>query len=349
MRRYLVLLAIIIQLAVLGYMAGKREIILATGKHISLQTAPIDPRDPFRGDYVRLSYPFNTVSQEVIHVEAKQKLYEKGYQVYAVMKPSINHLYAFDYLTDTKPENQLFIKGRTTSRRWNLGTGAVGVKYGLEQLYVEQGKGSQIERIRGNRSGLQVPMEVQLAVGTDGTAVIRDYQWSKLGMQLEILRFNRGNRRNSRSQDADMPIPELSPKLKITLKNVSNMQLIVVDPGNHCGFKLKPVLNWSITTYTPLDTSCQLVTVSDNSLKILKPDQIYQVELDLGLPRWHMLFKDSQGIIKQGEIGSVDNNQMFRIVYQSPGSEQLSGLSSAPSIWLGTLASRAFNVRGRID
>ncbi|MEE9426337.1 MAG: GDYXXLXY domain-containing protein [Methylococcales bacterium] len=349
MHRQFIVLAIIAQLAVLGYMVGKREVILATGQQIYLQTAPIDPRDPFRGDYVRLTYPFNTVDAKQLRVSEKDKLNEKGYPVYAVMKQSENNLYILDYLTDQQPQSQIYIKGRINKRRWGRGASAVNVKYGLEQLFVEQGKGREIERIRGNRGGIQVPMEVQVAIGGDGTAVLRDYQWSKLGMQFEILRFNQRNRRNNSNTDQNQPTPPLSPKVKVTLKNVSDAALVIVDPGNHCGFKLVPVASWSSATYTPLDITCKQVTISKQSLKILEPDQAYQVELDLSKPRWHMRIKNRKGDISKGEIGIDDNNPMFRIVYQSPRSERLSQLPLAQSIWSGQMSSRAFNVRGRID
>jgi uncharacterized membrane-anchored protein len=348
MRRQFIVLAIIAQLAVLGYMAGKREVILATGQQIYLQTAPIDPRDPFRGDYVRLTYPFNTIDAKQLRVIEKDKLNEKGYPVYAVMKQSENKLYILDYLTDQQPQNQIYIKGRINKRGWGRRVStAVNVKYGLEQLFVEQGKGHEIERIRGNRGGIQVPMEVQVAVGGDGTAVLRDYRWSKLGIQLEILRFNQRNRRNN--TDQNQPTTPLSPKVKVTLKNVSDAALVIVDPGDHCGFQLVPAASWSAATYSPLDTTCKQVTISKQSLKILEPDQTYQVELDLSEPRWHMLIKNRKGDISKGEIGIDDNNPMFRIVYQSSRPERLLQLPLAQSIWSGQLSSRAFNVRGRID
>lgn len=347
MRRQFIVLAIVAQLAVLGYMVAKREVILATGQQIYLQTAPIDPRDLFRGDYVRLTYPFNTVDVKQLRVTEKDKLNEKGYPVYAVMKQSENNLYNLDYLTDQQPQNQIYIKGRINKRRWGRGASAVKVKYGLEQLFVEQGKGREIERTRGNRGDIQIPMEVQVAVGGDGTAVLRDYRWGKLGMQLEIVRFNQRNRRNN--TDQNQPTLPLSPKVKVTLKNVSDTTLAIVDPGNHCGFKLVPVASWSSVTYSALDTTCNQVTILKQSLKILEPDQAYQVELDLSEPRWHMLIKNRKGNISKGEIGIDENNPMFRIVYQSPRTERLSQLLLAQSIWSGQLSSRAFNVRGRID
>ena len=62
MRRLFIVLCIAAQILVLGVMAGKREFILATGERVFLRTAPIDPRDPFRGDFVRLRYDISTVA-----------------------------------------------------------------------------------------------------------------------------------------------------------------------------------------------------------------------------------------------------------------------------------------------
>ena len=90
---------------------------------------------------MRLTYPFNTVDAKQLRVSEKDKLNEKGYPVYAVMKQSENNLYILDYLTDQQPQNQIYIKGRINKRGWGRRvSAAVNVKYGLEQLFVEQGK-----------------------------------------------------------------------------------------------------------------------------------------------------------------------------------------------------------------
>ncbi len=223
------------------------------------------------------------------------------------------------------------------------------VKYGLEQLFVEQGAGREIERIRGTRRGVQVPMEVQVAVGGDGTAVLRDYRWSKLGIQLEMLRINRPNRRNNANSDQNQAVTELSPKVKVSLKNVSDTPLVIVDWGDHCGFKLVPV-RWAAKTYTPVYTTCNTVPLADQAFITLEPDQSYQAEMDLSKPRWHMLIENSKGVASEGEIGIDDNSELFRIVYQSPEPSQFSQVTVAVQyIWQGQLPSRAFNARGRID
>jgi uncharacterized membrane-anchored protein len=56
MKRWLPVAVVVMQVAMLGFMAGEREWIAKMGTRISLRTAPIDPRDPMRGDYVRLDY-----------------------------------------------------------------------------------------------------------------------------------------------------------------------------------------------------------------------------------------------------------------------------------------------------
>jgi len=350
MRRYFILLAIVAQLAALAYMAGKREVILATGQQIYLRTAPIDPRDPFRGDFVRLTYPLNAVYSKQIRGNVIDHLDDKGYQVYAVLKLAENDLYVMDFLTDQQSQDQITIKGQITNdRRWGRGRGAANVKYGLEQLFVEQGAGLKIERIRGTRSRIQVPMEVQVAIGGDGTAVLRDFRWSELGMQLEMLRMNRPNRGNNANTGQNQAITTLSPKVKVSLKNVSDAALVIVDWGEHCGFKLVPV-RWAMQTYTPVDTTCNPRPLAKQAFISLEPDQSYQAEMDLSKPRWHMLIKNNKGVTSAGEIGIDNNSDMFRIVYQSPKPSQFSQVTVAiQNIWQGQMPSRAFNARGRID
>ena len=61
MRKTFIVVAVLMQILVLVYMAGEREYILRNGKIIYLRTAPIDPRDLFRGDYVRLNYEISRI------------------------------------------------------------------------------------------------------------------------------------------------------------------------------------------------------------------------------------------------------------------------------------------------
>jgi uncharacterized membrane-anchored protein len=47
--------------AVLAYMVVDRVRLLKSGREITLPIVPVDPRDLFRGEYVRLGYAVGTV------------------------------------------------------------------------------------------------------------------------------------------------------------------------------------------------------------------------------------------------------------------------------------------------
>lgn len=337
MRRTLVFLCIVAQVLVLGVMAGEREYILGTGTRIHLRTAPIDPRDPFRGDFVRLNYEISSAAADQVRGSLREHAKEKGYEAYAVLREAPGDLHDLDYVTDEKPGDGLFLRGRVdTNWRIARGRGAVNVSYGIEQLFVEQGMGKDIEKKRGTRNGLQVPMEVEIAVSSGGKAVIRGFRWSRLGMSLKMLRFHRRNR----NVDLDEVTEPLSPKLEISLQNVSDAPLTIVDPGDHCGFRLETTA-WIAREYRPVYAGCQGIRVTFDDLVELAPGEAYTVALDLSEPRWYVRVDGNTG-----EIGRFANNDSFRIVYQAPAD----GLAIAGnSGWQGDLPSSAFTSYQIID
>lgn len=65
MKSLFAIAAVVTQVLALGYIAGEREWILHTGRTIWLRTAPVDPRDVMRGDYVRLDYEIGRVDRSL--------------------------------------------------------------------------------------------------------------------------------------------------------------------------------------------------------------------------------------------------------------------------------------------
>ncbi len=346
MRSKLTLLLILCQFLILGFMAAKREYIRAYGTEVYLRTAPVDPRDPLRGDFVSLRYGMSTIEPERTRGTVMQHRDAKDYPVYAVLKAGATGIHVLDYLTDEKPlEPVPFIKGYIT-KDWRLinwaawNSNAIHVRYGIEQYFVEQGHGLEMEEKLGQRNELQIPLDMRVAVGTDGTAVIKDYRWSTLGIKLEMLRVD------TRNPTAETPPanPQSSPKIKVTLKNVSTEALTLADPKNHCGFSLVPV-DWTAKEYTAADKSCDAIALDKKSLITLQPEQEYAVELELGESRWHVVHEG-----KALEIGALPTQEMFRIVYHAPDEAQIEVLGAdGRAIWRGELPSQAFNAWGRID
>jgi len=258
------------------------------------------------------------------------------------LQPAGESLYESAGTSATRPTEGIFIRGRTEDQ-WRMGWRGAGhtfVKYGIEQLFVEQGSGKAIEERRGTRDGLQVPMEVEVAIGTSGTAVIRGYRWSRLGMKLEMLRRPAPRRPNAPPQGQANEGP-LSPKVRVTLANASSEPISVVDFAEHCAFHLVPVDWMQGASQSPTAQDCSTAKPTAADVITLAPGQAHSVELDLAEPRWHVL-KDGKPV----EIGALQGFAQFRVEYRAP---EPVALPEAKDVWRGRMASQSFNANGIID
>ncbi len=334
MKRTLILLAVLFQFIVLAAMAAEREWITRRGATLYLRTAPVDPRDLFRGDFVRLSYDISVVPLDRLRGGLTEDPYDRGREVYAVLERGPRGLGRVRYVTDTEPDVPLFIRGRLADdwRIRNAGR-AVRIKYGIETYFVEQGKGIEMERRRGGRNEVQIPLEMSVAVGPDGTAVLKGHRWSDLGIGLTVVR---------------RPDPEADPDrrsavLRVTLKNVSPDPLAVVALPDAGAFFLVPTAanrrDWRPARPRPGKTDWSAAEVI-----VLDPGESWFRDVDLSDPRWHMTA--GEGPV---EIGTLEGTQTFRLVYRPPTSEAVEGLPHADVLWHGELPSRAFHGRGEID
>src|SRR5687768_14587272 len=94
MMRKRTILAAALQVLALAYMAGERELVVSMGRTIYLRTAPVDPRDVMRGDYVRLNYEISRVPQFMLRGSLSQSDSSDGKsrdrRVYAHLQESAN-------------------------------------------------------------------------------------------------------------------------------------------------------------------------------------------------------------------------------------------------------------------
>ncbi|MCR9259670.1 MAG: GDYXXLXY domain-containing protein [Pseudomonadaceae bacterium] len=318
-----------LQFAVLAYMAGNREFIRTYGDEVWLPTAPIDPRDPFRGDFVRLSYAINKAPAPAALQHDNESL--KGSVVYAQLQEAARGTFEFVGLRSDPPSTGTYLKGRLTGQQLWRGTHA-DVRYGIEQLFVQQGRGREIEAKRGTRNEIQVPMEVLVAIGGDGSGLIKDYRWGQLGAQLQVVRSNRRDPSGG-PQDPDLP---LSPKLRYTLANVSNEPVVINESPEYCQFVLVSAFD---PTHTPISTPQRCVDRFPATSRRLAPGEEASYDIDLALPLWRVQIEG-----RRGELGVLfdDWNELFRLVYRSADDDDA-------DVWQGQLPSQAFSVMGRID
>lgn len=334
MNRPLILIALLFQVVALAWMAIEREWILQTGETVFLRTAPIDPRDLFRGDYVRLNYELTSFSSSHLRDGLAESDVKKGDRVYVPLTLDERGLASSDRATDIEPEDGLYLRGRVPhSAGFNIKPHAIHVKFGIEQYFTEQGKGKEIEKQQGGRNGIQVPLEMEVALSDSGVAVIKGHRWSPLGIGLSVTRAVERN-----------PLADASSVVvKLTLKNTSDKPLALVMLPDLCSFALTSVKT-APDDLTLLRPECEIPAASREHVVQLAPDEELSHEFDFNLPRWHVKLKDGQRV----PIGTLVGGQRFRLIYRSVLQDPLSR-SGQTNLWTGSLPSRAFHGRGHID
>lgn len=336
MRKAFILAAIILQVVILAYMAGEREHILRNGKVIHLRTAPIDPRDLFRGDYVRLNYEISRIAVDKLKGAETPKEIKKGAKIFVSLQESSNGLYEVVNAQLQEPKEGLYLTGRSPHPHQSLLPGSpIWINYGIEAYFVEQGTGSDIEKRRGTRTGVQVPLEMEIAVSRTGEAVIKGYRWSPLGIGLQVLRSQQLN-----PQDPQAP---KSATVRLTMANASDKPLAIVDLPNYCSFSLEPV-PWAKEQWAIAHSPCGPALPTDFDIITLAPQQEKSVDFEFSSDRWLVMAGG-----KVGEIGTLDWSEQFRMVYRPPNGKDCLHLAQRDLIWHGYLPSRVFHGRGQID
>lgn len=357
MRSLIIALCIAAQAAVLAYMVFGREHIIATGQKVTIATAPIDPRDPFRGDFVRLKYPMNSFSAAPTRWAPESYEPRKGDRIYAILKPRSSGLYELSYFTNEQPDGNtsnttVYIRGRVQSNRQFSGRNSFNAKFGVEQLYVQQGAGIDIEERRGIRGGMQTAMEAEIAIGKNGTAVLTDYRWSPLGILLEVtdsftlVNDEQQSNATTGSQDTDsQPNTDVTiPPVKIQVQNLSDQSITINNPGDNCGFRLEPAM-LSNSVFKEAINSCTGNT--DEVPYTLTPGQALSIDINLQDTRWHVVLNNNEDTLP-GDIRSFTQySELFRVVYRTPQINEPTDPSTP--YWQGDLVSQAFNQQGWID
>ena len=106
------------------------------GKDILIRTTVYDPRDMFRGDYVRLSYGFAGIYElDKRGLSKRRQLH--GTEIYAVLKQDKDGRYKFDRYSFERPKGGTFLAGRVDYNTAN---------FGIEAFFMPPKKAKQMER-----------------------------------------------------------------------------------------------------------------------------------------------------------------------------------------------------------
>jgi len=126
-RRRLLFVALVAAQAVLPLtLIAWNEQALASGTHVTLRTAPVDPVDPFRGRYVTLNY----------EVSALPPGYGPSAVVYVPLTDA-GDVWLGGTPSSTQPDEGVFIRGRVaTSGR---------IEFGIERYFTDEDEARRLE------------------------------------------------------------------------------------------------------------------------------------------------------------------------------------------------------------
>ena len=145
-RRRLLFVALVAAQAILPLtLIAWNEQALASGTHVTLKTAPVDPLDPFRGRYVTLSYEISRLPSG----------YGPSAIVYVPLRDG-GTAWVGGAPTSTQPADGAFIRGRVGS--------SGRIEFGIERYFTDEDEARRLEAAG--------PLLVDVVLDGDGGARI---------------------------------------------------------------------------------------------------------------------------------------------------------------------------------
>jgi uncharacterized membrane-anchored protein len=138
-------------------MVAANEAHLAGGDEIRLRAVPVDPHDPFRGEYVELRYE---ITQLPIDRGAGPSA-----TVYVVLDKTGERWTGREAVVGVRPEGEPVIRGTIVSASGRQAQ----IEYGIESYFVEEGDAVRYER--AIQSG---DLYVDVVLDDSGQAKIKD-------------------------------------------------------------------------------------------------------------------------------------------------------------------------------
>lgn len=156
-----------LQLGALGYIVVDRLTLLRTGREIVLPIVPVDPRDLFKGDYVRLGFPISTIPADT----AKTEDFTAGKPAFVTIEQQPDDSWTVVRMTARHPgkvsEKQVVLRARPAwNGAWSRGSNQV--RFGIERYYVPEGKGGALERLAREKK-----LAAIVAVDASGNTAIK--------------------------------------------------------------------------------------------------------------------------------------------------------------------------------
>lgn len=172
------ILLLAVEVAALAAMIADKQWTLSTGTPVVLQTEPVDPRSLFMGDYARLNYTISQLPLDGVAALTGDKDFKRHDTVWVALKPDPDGAQAISvhHQRDAIPAGLIALKGEVedfAGVRWVRAGNrparqhTLSVRYGIEQYFVQESTGRQIERPTGGEK-----VTICVAIDTRGKAGI---------------------------------------------------------------------------------------------------------------------------------------------------------------------------------
>ena len=133
--------AMLVPAVILFGFIGYNYYTLNIGQEILLKTAPVDPNDLFRGDYVNLRYDISVIDLTKIVYDQP---FINGEDVFAILAKGEKYWFVtrIGHFSQSLQKTEVCIKGKITNSYQNQ----INVNWGIESYFVPEGKGRDIEQ-----------------------------------------------------------------------------------------------------------------------------------------------------------------------------------------------------------
>jgi uncharacterized membrane-anchored protein len=155
---------------VLAVMVIDRVQLLRSGREITLPIVPVDPRDLFRGEYVRLGYEVSNVPLRQLDGPRPPE----NAAFYVVLEKKPDGGWQTVKMTSSMPQetspDRIVLKARVAywPARDSSPVATVQVRYGIESYFVPEGQGKKLEDLAREKK-----LATLVAVDGRGNAAIK--------------------------------------------------------------------------------------------------------------------------------------------------------------------------------
>jgi len=220
------IIAIAIQTAILFFIILFKLLILSGGEEVFLKIRPVDPRDPFRGDYITFQYDISRIKGSFFDSSEKIKY---GDKIYIPLLKRKNYHVVTNRISKNKPDTGIFIKGAVNDiRQKGDSLDEVFVSYGIEEYFIPENSGRNVN-FNGQNTFAKVVLD------KNGNAVLKNvYVNGKLWPPKDTPKKSIEKSLSSDDEDFEsMTLEENDdePEVNLSEEKISSLDKIVDTSG----------------------------------------------------------------------------------------------------------------------